>query len=110
MKKMLLLTNEQQVLYENTKICYIYKKIFQHKYTNDKIIVKLKSLLIILVNTDKIYACCICNLKYSIPKNIPVVFHDGLNYDYQFIIKELAKEFDGGLHCLGENAGKSKRC
>ena len=33
----------------------------------------------------------ICNLKYSVPKKIPVVFHDKLNYNYHFIIKELAE-------------------
>ena len=35
----------------------------------------------------------ICNLKYSVPKKIPIDFHDGSNYDYHFIIKDLAKEF-----------------
>ena len=34
-----------------------------------------------------------CNLKYNAPKKNPIVFHDGLNYDYHFIIKELAEEF-----------------
>ena len=34
----------------------------------------------------------ICNLKYKIPKEIPVVFHNGSTYDYHFIIKELAEE------------------
>ena len=24
----------------------------------------------------------ICNLKFNVPNEIPVVFHDGLNYDY----------------------------
>ena len=28
-----------------------------------------------------------CNLKYNIPNEIPVVFHNGSNYDYYFIIK-----------------------
>ena len=35
----------------------------------------------------------ICNLKYSLPKNISVAFHNGSNYDYHFIMKELAEEF-----------------
>ena len=30
----------------------------------------------------------ICNLKYSVPKRIPIVFHNGSNYDYHFIMKE----------------------
>ena len=35
----------------------------------------------------------ICNLKYSVTKRIPKVFHNGSNYDYHFVIKELAQEF-----------------
>ena len=37
----------------------------------------------------------ICNLRYEVPKEIPVVFHSGFTYDYHFIIKELAEEFEG---------------
>ena len=44
--------------------------------------------------------------KYRIPKEIPIVFHNGSRYDYHFIIKELAKEFDGNFECLGENTEK----
>ena len=48
----------------------------------------------------------ICNPRYKIPKEIPVVFHNGSTYDYHFIIKELAEEFEGGFECLGENTEK----
>ena len=47
-----------------------------------------------------------CNLRYKIPKNIPVIFHNGSTYDYDFIIKELASEFDGNFERLGENTEK----
>ena len=47
-----------------------------------------------------------CNLKYKIPKNIPVIFHNGSTYDYHFIIRELVSEFDGNFECLGENTEK----
>ena len=33
----------------------------------------------------------ICNVKYDVPKKIPIVFHNGSNYDNHFIIKELAE-------------------
>ena len=33
----------------------------------------------------------ICYLKYSVPKKIPIVFHNGSNCDYHLIINELAK-------------------
>ena len=45
----------------------------------------------------------ICNLRYKIPKQIPVVFHNGSTCDYHFIIKEIAEEFEGEFECLGEN-------
>ena len=45
----------------------------------------------------------ICNLRYKTPKVIPVIFHNGSNYDYHFIIKELAEEFKGQFEYLGEN-------
>ena len=37
------------------------------------------------------------------PSEILVVFHNGTNYDYHFIIKELANEFEGQFEYLGEN-------
>ena len=43
----------------------------------------------------------ICNLRYKIPKEIPVVFHNSSTYDYHFIIKQLTKEFKGSFDCLG---------
>ena len=48
----------------------------------------------------------ICNLRYKVPKEIPIVFHNGSAYDYHFIIKELLKEFEGNFECLGENTEK----
>ena len=45
-------------------------------------------------------------MRYKVPKEIPVVFHNGSTYDYHFIIKELAKEFEGNFECLGENTEK----
>lgn len=38
-----------------------------------------------------------------VPKEIPVVLYNGLNYDFQIIIKELADEFNGQFECLDEN-------
>ena len=42
------------------------------------------------------------------PNEIPVVFGNGSNYDYHFIIKEAAKEIVGKFECLGENTEKYK--
>ena len=48
-----------------------------------------------------------CNLDYSVSNEIPVVFYNGSNYDYHFIIRELAKNMDGDMDCLGENTEKN---
>ena len=88
----MLLTKEQKESYENAKICYIYKKNYENKYLKDKKYPKL---------TDHCHytgeyrgvAHSICNLKYSVPRKIPIAFHNVSNYDYYFIIKKLAKEF-----------------
>ena len=48
----------------------------------------------------------ICNLRYSTPREIPVVFHNGSSYDYHFVIKGLAEEFERDFECLRENIEK----
>ena len=51
-------------------------------------------------------AANICNLRYKISKELPVVIHNGSTYDYHLIIKELAEEFERPFECLGENTKK----
>ena len=46
------------------------------------------------------------NLQYKVPKFIPVAFHNGPNHENQFIIKQLAKDFNGYFSCIGENTEK----
>ena len=45
-------------------------------------------------------------MKYSVPKKIYIGFHNGSNYDYHFIIKELAGELEKQFNFLGENIKK----
>ena len=47
-----------------------------------------------------------CNWRYKVPKEIRIVFPNGLTYDYHFVIKKLAEEFKGEFECLGENTEK----
>ena len=49
----------------------------------------------------------ICNLRYKVPHEIPVQFHNGSGFDFHLIIKELAGEFKGeDIECLAENTEK----
>ena len=39
---------------------------------------------------------------YSVSKEIPIVFHNGSNYGYHFIIEELAEQFERKFNSFGE--------
>ena len=103
-KKMISLTTEEKIHYNKQKVCYICKKEFDNNDNNKK----QQKLRDHCHYTGKYRGAAhnICNLRYKIPKEIPVVFHNGSSYDYHFIIKELAKEFEGNFKCLGENTEK----
>ena len=93
-KEMIPLTREEEKISHRQKKCYICKKRFSTEDNNK--------------NHHKVKDHChyagkyrgaahdICILRYKMPKEIPVVFHNGSAYDYHFIIKELAEEFEGG--------------
>ena len=46
------------------------------------------------------------NLKFNVPNEIPVVFHNSSNYDYHFTIKELSNEFERQFECPGKTKYK----
>ena len=107
-KEMIPLTNEEIESYENQEICHICEKGFCTDKDNKKEF-KLKRKVRDHCHYTGRYrgaAHSICNLRYKISKEIPVAFHNGSSYDYHFIIKQLAREFIGYFHCLGENTEK----
>ena len=79
---MKLLKKEQQESYENAKICYICEEKFENKFLKDNKYFNVRY-----------YCHCHytgeyggsahskCNLKYVVPKNVAIVFHNGFNYD-----------------------------
>ena len=101
-KRMVPLTTKEEICYNKQKICYISKKEFNN---SDK---KQQKIRDHCYYTGKYRGPVhnICNLRYKVPKEIPVVFRNGSTYDYHFIIKELVEEFEGNFDCLGENTEK----
>ena len=101
-KKMIPLTTKEKIYHNKQKICYVCKKEFNN---NDKKNYKVRDHC---HYTGKYRGAAhnICNLRYKVPKEIPIVFHNGSTYDYHFIIKELVKEFEDNFECLGENTEK----
>ena len=101
---MIPLTDKEKKSYEKQKVCYICKK----RFSTDDDSKKYHKVRDHCHYKGKCRGAAhdICNLRYETPKEIPVVFHNGSTYDYHFIIKELAKEFNGQFECLGENTEK----
>ena len=105
-KDIIPLTKEEKESYEK-QICYICEEEFCTNKNKKEFKQKQK------VKDHDHYtgkyrgaAHSICNLRCKVPKEIPVVFHDGSTYDYHFIIRQLAKEFKGNFDCLEENTEK----
>ena len=101
-KKNIPLTAEEKIDYNDQEVCYICEKEFD---TINKKNYKVRDHC---HYTGKCRGAAhnVCNLRYKVPKEIPVVFHNGSTYDYHFIIKELVKEFEGNFDFLGENTKK----
>ena len=48
----------------------------------------------------------LCNLRYQEQQDITVIIHNGSNYDFHLLIRDLAEEFKSDMYCLGENTEK----
>lgn len=101
------LTPNEQATHDKSDKCHICNRKFitdeNHKY--------YKKLLKVIDHdhyTGKYRGAAhsICNLRYETPKDIPVVIHNGSNYDFHLLITELAKEFRSDMKCIGENTEK----
>ena len=95
------------MLYANEKQCYICGK----EFCNDKNSADYKRNCKVRDHCHFTFnyggaAHSICNLKYKVPKDIPIVFHNGSIYDNHLIIKQISKDFKGYFTCTGENTEK----
>ena len=110
-KKIIPLTKEEKINYNDQKICYIYKNKFDKSDTAGSSSLERKKNYKVrdhchYMGKYRGAAHNICNLRYKVPKEIPVLFHNGSTCDYHFIIKKLVKESEANFDCLGENTEK----
>ena len=105
-KAMIPLTKEEKDNYNKENICHIFKKEFNNDTTESSSLECKVRDHCHFTGKYRGAAHNMCNLRYKIHKNIPVIFHNGSTYDYHFIIKELANEFEGNFECFGENTEK----
>ena len=92
-KKMIQLTNKEIKSYEKQKVCYLCEKTFcddKNKKSEYELYHKVRNHC---HYTGKFRGAAhnICNLRYKVSKEIPIVFHNGSTYNYHFAIKKLAK-------------------
>ena len=105
-KEMVPLTHEENNFYNEQEICYICKEKFCVD-KDDKDYINRKKVKDHCHYTGKFIgpAHSICNLKYKVPKEIPIIIHNA-SYDTRFILNQLAIEFKGELNCIGDNMEK----
>ena len=103
-KEIMPLAKDEYEWHYQHKVCHISKRIFRTGDDNKKYH-KVKDHCH-YTGEYRGAAHDICNLRYKTPKEIPVVFHNGSTYDYYFIIKGLAKQFEEEFECLDENTEK----
>ena len=107
-KAMTPLTDDEKMLHQNQKVCFICEKEFRVDKNNKKEY-KLKCKVRDHCQFTGKYrgaAHSECNLRYKVPKVFEVVFHNGSSYDNHFVIKQLAKGFNGYFGCIEENTEK----
>ena len=89
------LTNKEIKPYEKQKVCHICEKKFcddKNKKREYDLYHKVRDHCNYTGNF-RTAAHNICNLRYNVPKKIPIVFHNGSTHDYCFVIEKLAEEF-----------------
>ena len=113
-KRMILLSEEENKSYEKQDVCHICKEKFcldknDENDENENGIEnnKYRKVKDHCHYTGKFRGAAhnYCNLRYKVPREIPIVIHNA-SYDTHFIINQLAEEFKGEFDCIGENMEK----
>ena len=104
-KKSVVINKKELKLRQDTKICYICGKRILKKLSKS-------------INSWNVKHHChytgkyrgathsICNLEFNVPNGIPVIFYNCSNYDYHFVVKDLANKLEGKYEYLGKNTEK----
>ena len=106
-KEIIPLIHEENNFYNEQEVCYISKEKFctdKNEKNEFKLYQKIRDHC---HYTGKIRGAAhsICNLKYKVPKEIPIIIHNA-SYDTHFMLNQLAIEFKGELNCIGDNMEK----
>ena len=86
------------------RLLYLSKKV-AHKVAKDENYRKVRDHYH-FIDKYRGAAYSICNLRFNVSLEIPVVLKNRSNCDYHFIIKELANELKNQFECNEENTEK----
>ena len=98
------LNKKEEKMHNKQKVCYICEKGFSTGDNNNKYH-KVRNHCH-YTGKYRDAAHDICNLRYEITKEIPLVFHNGSTNGNHFIIKGLPEKFEREFECLGETTEK----
>ena len=90
-KEMIPLTDEETKFYEKQKVHHICKEQFSTDKNTFKLYHKIRDQCHYSRKFRGV-ALNICNLRYKVPKKIPVVRNNGSTYDYHLIIRRITKK------------------
>ena len=104
---MIPLIDDDKFKYEESKQCYLCGQSFNTN-KQSKFYMNYKEVRDHCHYTGKYRgdAHSLCNLRHQEERDIRVIIHNGSNYDFHLLIKDLAKEFKSDIYCLGKNMEK----
>ena len=100
-KYMLPVKAKELQLHQDSMICYVSWKRFTQRLAKYENVCKVTDHCH-FTSKYKGIAHIFSDLWFNMPSKILVVSHNGSNFDYLFIIKELANKFNRGFVCLGK--------
>ena len=103
------MNSNQEKSHANAKTCFICNKHFNNNkkskyYKNFKKVIHHNYYTGLYEGA----AHAFCVLKYTRQRDIPVVIHNGSNYDFHLIIKELANKLREDINCIACDKEKYK--
>ena len=106
-KKMIPLTDDEKIKHEESKRCYLCDQSFNTN-KESKYYMNYKKVRDHCHYTSRYRGAAhsLCNFRHQEQRDMPLIIHNGSNYDFHLLIKDLAKEFKSDINCIGENTEK----
>ena len=101
------LTTSQEENYNNSDKCYFCNKEFCNDLKN-KDYFRFEKVITHDPYIGKYIGAShsICNLRYKSQKYIPVMIHNGSNYDFKLLVRYIAEHFRKDIYLIPENIEK----